>query len=106
MSRRMFATMNNHEEVLNKCPLCGAELEYVVLNQYSNVYRILKNGKVSKTRKLRRDEGPMDCAFIACSNPNCEFHTDCDYGTDTTGAYEAIYIHQADEGQFMIDIDK
>lgn len=106
MSRRMFSKPDGHEEVLNKCPLCGEELEYVELSQYSNVYRILKNGKVSKVRKFKRDEGSMECAFISCSNPNCNFHTDCDYDTDITGSYKAIYIHQADEGQFMIDVDK
>lgn len=55
MSRRMFATSDSNEKILNKCPICGEELEFVELNQYSNVYRILKNGKVSKTRKCKRD---------------------------------------------------
>ena len=105
MSRRIFATSDSNEKILNKCPICGEELEFVELNQYSNVYRILKNGKVSKTKKHRRDEGSMECAFIACSNPNCDFHTDCDYDTDTTGQYNHIYIHENNIGQFMIDVD-
>ena len=105
MSRRMFATAENKEKVLNKCPICECELEYVELNQYSSAYRILKNGKVSKTRKYKRDEGPMECGFICCSNPDCNFHTDCDYYTDTTGQYNHIYIHESDEGKFMIDVD-
>ena len=105
MSLRMFATSDSNEKILNKCPICGEELEFVELNQYSNVYRILKNGKVSKTKKYRRDEGSMECAFITCSNPNCDFYTDCDYDTDTTGQYNHIYIHENNIGQFMIDVD-
>lgn len=100
-----FATTDSNEKILNKCPICGEELEFVELNQYSNVYRILKNGKVSKTKKFKRDEGSMECAFINCSNPNCDFHTDCDYDTVTTGQYNHIYIHENDIGQFMIDVD-
>lgn len=103
MSRRIFSN-GNEERVLNQCPLCGEELEYVELNQYSNVYRILKNGKVSKTKKFKRDEGPMECAFIACTQ--CNFHTDCDFDTDTTGDYKRIYIHENNEHQFMIDVEK
>lgn len=106
MSRRRFSTPNSKEEVLNKCPLCGSELEYVALYQYSNVYRILKNGRISKTRKYKRDGGTMECGFIACSNNDCDFHTDCDLDTDTTGDYEHIYIHQGDDDRFYIDADK
>lgn len=102
MSKRIFSSFNK-EKILNKCPLCGGELEYVALHQYSDVYRILKNGKISKTRKLRRDEGSMECGFINCSC--CDFHTDCDYDTTITGEYEHIYIHQSDNGQFMLEVD-
>lgn len=102
MSRKIFS--NNDEEILNKCPLCGAELEYIDLHQYSNVYRILKNGKLSKTRKLRRDEGSMECGFINCTK--CDFHTDCDLDTDITGEYKHIYIHENNKGQFMIEIEQ
>lgn len=105
MSRRIFATSDSNEKILNKCPICGEELEYVDLYQYSNVYRILGNGKISKTRKYKRDEGSMDCGFICCSNADCNFHTDCDYDTDTTGPYNHIYIHENDIGEFMIDVD-
>lgn len=103
MSRRMFSN-GNTEKILNKCPLCGAELEYVELLQYSNVYRILKNGKMSKTKKCKREEGSMECGFICCSK--CNFHTDCDLDTYTTGDYKNIYIHENNNGQFMIDIDE
>lgn len=41
----MFATTESEEKVLSKCPICGCELEYVELNQYSNVYRIHENDK-------------------------------------------------------------
>lgn len=103
MSRRIFAKPGSKETILNKCPLCGGELEYVNLCQYSNVYRILKNGKISKTMKRKRDEGSMECGFICCSI--CNFHTDCDYDTETTGNYNNIFIHESDTGQFMIDVD-
>lgn len=105
MSKRRFATPDSSEKILNACPICGEELEFVSLHQYSDVYRILKNGKVSKIRKYRRDDGPLECALIACSNSNCDFHTDCDCNTDTTGQYNHIYIHENDIGQFMIDVD-
>lgn len=103
MSRRIFATPDSNEKILNKCPICGEELEFVELYQYSNVYRILKSGKISKKRKFRREEGPIECGFISCTN--CNFHTDCDLDTDTTGDYNRIYIHENDKGQFMIDVD-
>lgn len=103
VSRRMFKTLDSKERILNKCPLCGSELEYVDLFQYSNVYRILKNGKISKKRKFKREDGPMECGFINCSN--CYFHTDCDLDTDTTGDYDHIYIHQNNKSQFIIDVD-
>ncbi len=103
MSRRIFANPDGKEEILNECPLCGSELEYLALGQYSEVFRILKNGKLSKLRKYKRDEGSMDCGFIACSNKNCDFHTDCDLDTDNTGEFQNLYIHQNNEGQFMIE---
>lgn len=88
-----------NEKVLNKCPLCGNELEYNQLNQYSNVYRILKNGQISSKRKVKRDEGSMECGFLSCTV--CTFHTDCDYETVTTGRYEHIYIKD-DAGTFRV----
>ena len=30
------------EEILNKCPVCGSNLEYHSLYQFSKVYKILK----------------------------------------------------------------
>lgn len=106
MNKRKFNIPNSKEEILNKCPLCGDELEYVELNQYSNVYRILKSGKVSKKRKYRMDNGSMYCGFIACSNVGCDFHTDCELNVETTGKYENICIDQKNNGQFVIDVDE
>lgn len=104
MSKRIFSVPDNEETILNKCPICGAELEYIVLNQYSDVYRILKSGKISKRKKFRRDEGSMECGFINCTK--CEFHTDCDLDTNITGDYECIHIHENNKGQFMIEVER
>lgn len=106
MDKRKFNIPNSKEEILNKCPLCGNELEYIVLYQYSNVYRILKNGEISKTRKYKRDEGSMECGFIACSNDGCDFHTDCDLDIEAPKKYNHIRIYQNNNGQFMIDVDE
>lgn len=78
MSKRIFSNYHNgsEEKILNKCPLCNSELEYHSLMQYSNVYKILKNGTVSKTKKRQEYNGSMDCGFICCTK--CEFSTDCD----------------------------
>ena len=101
----MFSA-GNTEKIFNKCPICGGELEYIDLYQYSRVYRILKNGKVSKKMKYKREEGPMECGFIDCSNQDCDFHTDCDLDTDIKGDYKHIYIHENNKHQFMIDIEE
>lgn len=77
MSKQIYS-LENDEKILNECPLCGSELEYCALMQYSDVYRILKNGSLSKKRKVRREEGSMDCGFLACTNTDCDFHTNCD----------------------------
>lgn len=105
MSRRRFLNSDG-EKILNKCPLCGSELEFINLCQYSNVYRILKNGKISKVLKYKRDEGSIERGFIACANDECNFHTDCKFDTDTTGQYQNIYIHQSNDNQFMINVDE
>lgn len=65
-------------KVLNKCPKCGAELEYHELCQYTVRYRILKNGKISKKRIRKEDNGSIDEKFICCSQ--CDFNTDCELG--------------------------
>ena len=98
MSKKLFSSPGVTEKVLNKCPICGSELEYVSLHQYSKIYRILKNGKISKTMKYKRDEGPMECGFIGCSN--CDFHTDCDLDCED---YKEIYIYETDNHVFMYE---
>lgn len=92
MSKR-FSEVDGVEEVLNKCPLCGAELEYNALMQYSNVYKILKNGTLSKNRKEKRDCGSMECGFICCTK--CDFHTNCDL--DVEDCEEKMQIFQYGE---------
>lgn len=72
------------EEILNKCPVCGSNLEYHSLYQFSKVYKILKSGKLS-SRPKRDDECPMECGFISCMNPDCEFYTNCDLEVEMMG---------------------
>lgn len=50
-------------KILNKCPICGGKLEYNTLCQYTNVYYVKKNGDLTKQRKRKEDNGPMDCSF-------------------------------------------
>lgn len=66
------------DKILNKCPICGSKLEYSALMQYSDIYAILENGKLSKNRVRRENNGPMECGYIGCVNSNCDFSTDCD----------------------------
>lgn len=81
--------VNGTVDILNKCPLCGSELEYNALMQYTNVYRVLRNGKVSKKRIKKRDEGSMECGFLSCVS--CDFHTDCDLDVDEFNIDVQIY---------------
>lgn len=90
--------MSNYEcGILNKCPKCGAELEYHELCEYTEVYKILKNGKISKKRIRKEDGGSMEASFISCSN--CDFHTDCDLGNneyDIWNDKEQFYFERKD----------
>lgn len=63
-------------ETLYKCPICGGKLEYNMLCQYSNVYGIKRNGKLTEQRKRKEDVGSMECGFISCTNG--DFLTDCE----------------------------
>lgn len=54
------------ERAINCCPLCGAPIEVGSLYQYSLNFRILKNGKMSKTCK-KVDCGPMEVQIANCS---------------------------------------
>lgn len=89
-------------KILNKCPICGAKLEYSALMQYSNVYDVLKNGELSKRRKRKEDNGTMECGYISCTNENCDFATDCDYRAEN---HEEIRIYQ-DHSTLMYEIDE
>ena len=83
--------------ILNKCPICGSELEYNSLYQFTKIYKVLKNGKLS-TRPKR-----MECGFISCINPDCDFHTNCDLEVEGNGKYNIyqsgdVYNIEIDEG--------
>lgn len=65
-------------KLLNKCPICGSSLEYSSLMQYSNVYKVLHNGELSKKRIRKEDNGSMECGYYSCTNPDCDFVTDCE----------------------------
>lgn len=96
MSKKQFLDGTETDTVLNKCPVCGGVLEYCDLYQVSHIYRILKNGKISK-RYTKREEGPMGCGFVCCSN--CTFHTDCDLDTD---CITGVHIYESNSGYFRM----
>lgn len=62
--------------ILNKCPKCGGELEYNNLCQYTEIYKILKSGRIAAKKQRKIDNGSMEASFISCSA--CNFVTDCD----------------------------
>lgn len=65
--------------ILNKCPICGSELEYNFLYQFTKPFKILKSGKLSiRPKREKAYICPMECGFISCTNTNCGFHTNCD----------------------------
>ena len=64
--------------LLNKCPFCESTIEYSALMQYSNVYKVLQNGLLSKKRIRKDDIGSMECGYYSCTNPDCDFTTDCE----------------------------
>lgn len=37
-----------------------------------------ENGKLSARPQRNESACPMECGFIACSNADCDFHTNCD----------------------------
>lgn len=79
------------EKLLNKCPICGSKIVYSALMQYSLNSQIKRNGELSVNTK-KRDEGSMECGFIYCNNPDCDFVTDCDLNCDN---YRNIKIWQS-----------
>lgn len=76
------------KKILNCCPICGSKIEYSALMQYSDIYDVLKNGKLSKNRKRKEDNGPMECGYIYCKNKECDFVTDVDMNCITHGEIE------------------
>lgn len=50
------------DKILNKCPICGARLEYSVLMQFSKDYQIKLNGRLSKNSK-NSDVSPIESWF-------------------------------------------
>ncbi len=66
------------KKLLNKCPICGSCLKYHALMQYTNVYKVKKNGELSKNMIIKIDNGSMEAGFLICSNDDCDFQTDCD----------------------------
>ena len=96
------------KDILNKCPVCGSKLEYHSLYQFSKVYKILKNGKLSARPQRNESACPMECGFIACSNADCDFHTNCDleveegrkYRIYQTGDTYKIEINEDQKVQF------
>ena len=89
-------------EILNKCPICGSRLEYYSLYQFSKIYDVLKSGKLSARPKRREDEGPMECGFIACTNSECYFRTNCDLEVEEDNWY---HIHQKGDVYMIEDRD-
>lgn len=61
--------------------------------QYSNIYKILKNGELSKNRIRKEDNGSLECGFISCSNKHCDFTTDCELNVMN---YNEIKLEQKD----------
>ena len=57
--------------------------------EYSDVYKIKRNGELTKNRVRKENNGSMECGFISCIN--CNFVTDCDLRCDD---YPHIKIHQ------------
>lgn len=84
-------------KLLNKCPICGDRLQYSALMQYSDIYKIKSNGKLTKNRIRKEDVGSMECGYISCIS--CDFITDCSF---ECGSYPYIKIWQ-NRNQFFYD---
>lgn len=77
------------DELLTCCPKCGGTLEYAALMQYSDVYKIIRSGSLSKRRIRKEDNGPMECGFFSYSN--CNFVTDADWNYKDHDGKISIY---------------
>ena len=65
-------------------------------------YKILKNGKISARPKHNEEPCPMECGFISCANPDCDFHTNCDLEVDGNGEYRIYQVGDV----FKIEYDE
>jgi hypothetical protein len=89
--------------ILNKCPICGSELEYNLLYQFTKPFKILKSGKLSiRPKREKADICPMECGFISCTNTNCGFHTNCDLEVEENFQYK---IFLDDDNNYNIEFD-
>lgn len=88
-------------KLLNKCPLCGSELEYNALYQYEISYKITKYGEVASRRKSKRDVGSMECGYIMCTNEKCQFMTDCELNVEKNRNIKVRQIGQ----KYVYEID-
>ena len=57
------------------CPICGGKLHICFFHQYEHVYKLLKNGKMSKHHKNVYC-GSTEESYIRCENN--DFMTDCE----------------------------
>lgn len=89
------------EKILNKCPICGADLEYSALYQYEKVFKITKRGTLSVNPKREEDVGTMECGVVTCSDSDCDFRTDCDLEVE---GYDEFKIHQVGE-KYILEIE-
>lgn len=44
----------------------------------------------------------MECGFISCVNPDCDFHTNCDLEVDGNGEYRIYQVGDV----FKIEYDE
>jgi hypothetical protein len=65
------------EKLLNKCPICGAKLQYSRMMSFSFDSIIKQNGELSAKEK-KGEVGSLECGFISCMSDHCDFTTDCD----------------------------
>jgi hypothetical protein len=65
------------KKILNKCPICGAKLQYSRMMSFSFDSIIKRNGEPSAKEK-KGEVGPLECGFISCTGDGCDFVTDCD----------------------------
>ena len=64
--------------ILNKCPICGSELEYNLLYQFTKPFKILKSGKLSiRPKREKTDICPMpafkDTALVTAISLSAPF---------------------------------